>query len=60
MSDSVTTKPGVEPGDRTVIGISLGNSNSSISVTIDDKPEVIANEDGGEEDLLDRMTFVAC
>lgn len=36
------------PSDRTVIGITFGNSNSSIAYTVDDKAEVIANEDGGE------------
>lgn len=36
------------PGDRTVIGITFGNSNSSIAYTKDDKAEVMANEDGGE------------
>lgn len=36
------------PDDRTVIGITFGNSNSSIAHTVDDKAEVIANEDGGE------------
>lgn len=36
------------PGDRTVIGITFGNSNSSIAYTVDEKAEVIANEDGGE------------
>ena len=48
MADSAAAQPGVEPGNRTVIGISFGNSNSSIAVTVDDKAEVIANEDGGE------------
>ena len=48
MADSAAQKPGVEPGNRTVIGISLGNSNSSIAVTVDDKADVIANEDGGK------------
>lgn len=47
MAETGVKQPGVEPGARTVIGISLGNSNSSIAVTIDDKAEVIANEDGG-------------
>jgi len=42
------SKPGPAPGDRTAIGITFGNSNSSIAVTVDDKAEVIANEDGGE------------
>jgi len=38
------------PGDRHPIGISFGNSNSSIAyTTIEDKAEVIANEDGGME-----------
>lgn len=37
----------LEPGDRVVIGITFGNSNSSIAYTVDDKAEVIANEDGG-------------
>ena len=36
------------PGERVVIGITFGNSNSSIAHTVDDKAEVIANEDGGE------------
>lgn len=47
MADTGAAQAGVEPGARTVIGIALGNSNSSIAVTIDDKAEVIANEDGG-------------
>lgn len=40
-------RTGVEPSDRVVIGITFGNSNSSIAYTVDDKAEVIANEDGG-------------
>jgi molecular chaperone DnaK (HSP70) len=37
------------PGERHAIGISFGNSNSSIALAqIEDKPEVIANEDGGQ------------
>jgi molecular chaperone DnaK (HSP70) len=37
------------PGARHAIGISFGNSNSSIAITgSDDKAEVIANEDGGK------------
>jgi molecular chaperone DnaK (HSP70) len=36
------------PGDRVAIGISFGNSNSSIAfTTVEDKAEVIANEEGG-------------
>lgn len=46
MSDN--TKAGPEPGERVAIGITFGNSNSSIAYTVDDKAEVIANEDGGK------------
>lgn len=49
MSDSAAA---TAPADRMVIGLSFGNTNSSIGVTIDDKPEVIANEDGGEKPNL--------
>jgi molecular chaperone DnaK (HSP70) len=39
---------GTSPGERHAIGISFGNSNSSIGYTSsEDKAEVIANEDGG-------------
>lgn len=48
MSESRGVKPGPEPADRVAIGITFGNSNSSIAFTVDDKAEVIANEDGGE------------
>jgi molecular chaperone DnaK (HSP70) len=41
-------KSGPEPGERVAIGITIGNSNSSIAYTIDEKAEVIANEDGGK------------
>lgn len=47
MSESDGVRPGPEPADRVVIGITFGNSNSSIAFTVDDKAEVIANEDGG-------------
>jgi molecular chaperone DnaK (HSP70) len=47
MSDNAGAKPGPEPSDRVAIGITFGNSNSSIAFTVDDKAEVIANEDGG-------------
>lgn len=57
MSPSEVAQAGVEPADRTVIGISLGNTNSSIAVTIDDKAEVLANEDGGEEPALMTCPF---
>ncbi|RDA90643.1 hypothetical protein CP533_6831 [Ophiocordyceps camponoti-saundersi (nom. inval.)] len=49
MSQSRGAKPGVEPAERVVIGIAFGNSNSSIAFTIDDKAEVIANEDGDRQ-----------
>ena len=44
---ATTNTVGVEPSNRVVIGIAFGNSNSSIAYTVDDKAEVIANEDGG-------------
>ncbi|KAI8949845.1 Hsp70 protein-domain-containing protein [Xylaria longipes] len=40
---------GVAPDDRCAIGISFGNSYSSIACTIDDSPVVIANEDGDRQ-----------
>ncbi|OAQ68588.1 hsp70 protein domain-containing protein [Pochonia chlamydosporia 170] len=49
MSESRGVKPGPEPSDRVVIGITFGNSNSSIAFTVDDKAEVIANEDGDRQ-----------
>lgn len=40
---------GSTPGERVAIGIAFGNSNSSIAyTTVEDKAEVIANEDGGK------------
>ncbi|KAF7551785.1 hypothetical protein G7046_g7604 [Stylonectria norvegica] len=48
MSENAGAKSGPEPGSRVAIGITFGNSNSSIAYTVDDKAEVIANEDGGE------------
>lgn len=39
----------VEPSERCAIGITVGNSNSSIAFTLDDKAEVIANEDGDRQ-----------
>ncbi|KAL1894365.1 Hsp70 protein that interacts with Zuo1p [Sporothrix stenoceras] len=39
----------IAPEDRTAIGISFGNSNSSIAYTFDDRVEVIANEDGDRQ-----------
>lgn len=43
-----SASPGVSPDERCAIGISFGNSYSSIASTIDDAPVVIANEDGGK------------
>ncbi|KAI1163451.1 Hsp70 protein-domain-containing protein [Nemania serpens] len=40
---------GVAPDERCAIGISFGNSYSSIACTIDDSPVVIANEDGDRQ-----------
>ncbi|KAK3298439.1 Hsp70 protein-domain-containing protein [Chaetomium fimeti] len=48
MSDT-GAKAGPEPSERTVIGITFGNSNSSIAYLVDDKAEVIANEDGDRQ-----------
>ncbi|KAK3394055.1 Hsp70 protein-domain-containing protein [Podospora didyma] len=43
------SKTGPAPSDRVAIGITFGNSNSSIAYTVDDKAEVIANEDGDRQ-----------
>ncbi|KAI1069642.1 hypothetical protein LB507_008426 [Fusarium sp. FIESC RH6] len=48
MSDNAGAK-GPEPSERVAIGITFGNSNSSIAYTVDDKAEVIANEDGDRQ-----------
>ncbi|RDW77540.1 putative ribosome-associated complex subunit SSZ1 [Coleophoma cylindrospora] len=40
---------GSAPAQRHAIGISFGNSNSSIALTVEDKAEVIANEDGDRQ-----------
>ncbi|KAI1378937.1 HSP70-domain-containing protein [Hypoxylon crocopeplum] len=48
MTES-TNQLGVLPSDRCAIGISFGNSYSSIACTIDDAPVVIANEDGDRQ-----------
>ncbi|KAI1841633.1 hypothetical protein JX265_012528 [Neoarthrinium moseri] len=40
---------GVAPDERTVIGLSFGNSYSSIACTVDDAAVVIANEDGDRQ-----------
>lgn len=52
MAENSDNRTGTEPGNRVVIGITFGNSNSSIAYTVDDKAEVIANEDGGTKILL--------
>ncbi|KAK7402849.1 Hsp70 protein that interacts with Zuo1p [Neonectria punicea] len=49
MSDNAGAKAGPEPGNRVTIGITFGNTNSSIAYTVDDKAEVIANEDGDRQ-----------
>lgn len=49
----------VAPDERTVIGIAFGNSYSSIAVTVDDSAVVIANEDGGEADLLSQLRVLS-
>jgi hypothetical protein len=48
MAAEGASASGTTPGERHAIGISFGNSNSSIAyTTVEDKAEVIANEDGG-------------
>ncbi|KHN98748.1 heat shock 70 kd protein cognate 1 [Metarhizium album ARSEF 1941] len=49
MSEGRGARPGPDPADRVVIGITFGNSNSSIAFTVDDKAKVIANEDGDRQ-----------
>ncbi|KIN07580.1 hypothetical protein OIDMADRAFT_186319 [Oidiodendron maius Zn] len=50
MSAEEASTNGTTLGERTAIGISFGNSNSSIAyTTIEDKAEVIANEDGDRQ-----------
>ncbi|KAK7757630.1 Hsp70 protein that interacts with Zuo1p [Diatrype stigma] len=46
MTGAGVNKVAVAPDERTAIGISFGNSYSSIAVTTDDSTVVIANEDG--------------
>ncbi len=48
MSEQGSSGAGPAPSDRVAIGITLGVSSSSVAVTVDDKAEVIANEDGGK------------
>ena len=48
MSENGASAPSTAPGERVAIGITFGTSNSSIAYTVDDKAEVIANEDGGK------------
>lgn len=53
MAAQEGTASGAAPGERTTIGISFGNSNSSIAyTTAEDKSEVIANEEGGKLNIL--------
>jgi molecular chaperone DnaK (HSP70) len=47
-------KTGLKAEDRKAIGITLGNSNSSIAYLKEDNVEVIANEDGGKANPLTR------
>ncbi|KAG7101158.1 Ribosome-associated complex subunit SSZ1 like protein [Verticillium longisporum] len=49
MSENAGSQSGPAPSDRVVIGLAFGNSNSSIAYTVDDKAEVIANEDGDRQ-----------
>lgn len=45
----MSAEDGNEESSRMAIGISFGNSYSSIAYTVDDKAEVIANEDGDRQ-----------
>lgn len=49
MAENSTSRSGTAPEDRTVIGLTFGNSNSSVAFTADGKAEVIANEDGDRQ-----------
>ncbi|RYP75104.1 hypothetical protein DL771_002565 [Monosporascus sp. 5C6A] len=49
MTGTGANKVAVAPDERTAIGIAFGNSYSSIAVTVDDSPVVIANEDGDRQ-----------
>ncbi|KAI2634739.1 HSP70-domain-containing protein [Hypomontagnella submonticulosa] len=49
MTGGKTNQLGVSPSDRCAIGISFGNSYSSIACTSDDSAVVIANEDGDRQ-----------
>ncbi|CAG9995866.1 unnamed protein product [Clonostachys byssicola] len=49
MAENGDKQTGPEPSNRVVIGVTFGNSNSSIAYTVDDKAEVIANEDGDRQ-----------
>jgi len=49
MTPEEASTNGSSADERHAIGISFGNSNSSIAYTTsEDKAEVIANEDGGQ------------
>lgn len=53
MAGEPATTNGTTPAERHAIGISFGNSNSSIAyTTIEDKAEVIANEEGGKLKII--------
>ncbi|KAI1494531.1 putative ribosome-associated complex subunit SSZ1 [Biscogniauxia mediterranea] len=49
MAETGGSQAGVAPSDRCAIGISFGNSYSSIACTSEDSPVVIANEDGDRQ-----------
>ncbi|KAI5867664.1 HSP70-domain-containing protein [Durotheca rogersii] len=49
MTEKAANQLGVSPSERCAIGISFGNSYSSIASTTDDSPVVIANEDGDRQ-----------
>ncbi|KAH8169773.1 hsp70 protein [Sarocladium implicatum] len=49
MAENGEVRAGQDPSGRVAIGITFGNSNGSIAYTVDDKAEVIANEDGDRQ-----------
>lgn len=61
MAAQEGTISGATPAGRTTIGISFGNSNSSIAyTTAEDKAEVIANEEGGTFITVRRVYMRIC
>lgn len=60
MAENGDSRSGTAPENRTVIGLTFGNSNGSVAFTADGKAEVIANEDGGMSPLSGIATCDGC